>query len=701
MRRRRCLAIRRSALLGLLLCSSSLPVAAARFSVDDPTDAADARPGDGRCASAAGRCSLRAAVEEANALRGEDALALPAGDLALAALPVVTGPLRIEGAAEGTRLDAGGNAGLEVAEGASLVLRRLRIRGVSGAAAVLCRGSAACRLESVELVDNPAPVALACGRCELEDVLVRGNAGVGIAWQQEPVSLARSRIEDNGGVGLLGSRESRDLRLQESLVRGNGGGGIDTGGRVAIARSAIVDNRRAEGCGGGLRLEGGRTSGSSLVASTVSGNSAPEGGGLCLLWKGGNLNPFLGVLAATVTDNRAERGGGIRVVPDLQHVGPPGPGFELEASILAGNRAAQAPDCLAPSLRRSQEPSARSLGWNLIGDASGCGIAPAEGDLRGGPAAPLDPGLAPLAVVAGTPVHAPGDASPARERIPAGACATSPILAPAYRMAWVETLPETRLARTGLLAASDSRWLVFSGWFEFSRPIGAPEHLLSVGDGRTPEGWWLRVAREADGHLAIGVRDGQGRTILDARSEQRIASGQPHSLVFGFNSGINSLDAFLDDVELLFEKRPGSRGVIPYASRADATWRLFARHDGAGEGFVGRVGDVWLDDEFLSVDSGAHRYDFYDLNGRPLDLGEDGRVATKRGDRPPLLYLGHRMRAADWSRGENRGRGGPFERAGGFRDVVAPPDAPPANLDQRGAQRPRGTACEVGALELP
>src|SRR5688500_7395645 len=49
------------------------------FTVTSPIDAVDAAPGDGACASAAGACTLRAAVMEANALAGADTIVLPAG----------------------------------------------------------------------------------------------------------------------------------------------------------------------------------------------------------------------------------------------------------------------------------------------------------------------------------------------------------------------------------------------------------------------------------------------------------------------------------------------------------------------------------------------------------------------------------------------------------------------------------------------
>ena len=53
--------------------------AATPFQVDSTADAPDAKPGDGVCQSARGGCTLRAAVMEANASRGANAIRIPAG----------------------------------------------------------------------------------------------------------------------------------------------------------------------------------------------------------------------------------------------------------------------------------------------------------------------------------------------------------------------------------------------------------------------------------------------------------------------------------------------------------------------------------------------------------------------------------------------------------------------------------------------
>jgi CSLREA domain-containing protein len=61
------------------------PAHAAAFTVNNTSDAVDATPGDGVCATAPGNgvCTLRAAIQEANALPGDDTITVPAGTYTL------------------------------------------------------------------------------------------------------------------------------------------------------------------------------------------------------------------------------------------------------------------------------------------------------------------------------------------------------------------------------------------------------------------------------------------------------------------------------------------------------------------------------------------------------------------------------------------------------------------------------------------
>src|SRR5262245_7944506 len=68
----------------LLLAAATIvaspgPVAAATFIVSSTVDAVDALPGDTVCATAAGVCTLRAAIQEANAMPGPHVIVLNPG----------------------------------------------------------------------------------------------------------------------------------------------------------------------------------------------------------------------------------------------------------------------------------------------------------------------------------------------------------------------------------------------------------------------------------------------------------------------------------------------------------------------------------------------------------------------------------------------------------------------------------------------
>ena len=73
------------------------------FTVNSPVDTVDANPGDGVCADAGGNCTLRAAIEEANALIGTDTIAFNfagAGTHTIrpfSALPAITDPVIVDG----------------------------------------------------------------------------------------------------------------------------------------------------------------------------------------------------------------------------------------------------------------------------------------------------------------------------------------------------------------------------------------------------------------------------------------------------------------------------------------------------------------------------------------------------------------------------------------------------------------------------
>lgn len=98
------------ALVGLALTVPAAPATAATMTVDDPGTAADASPGDGVCATAGGTCTLRAAVEEANATTGPDTIDLPAGSYSVGSRLLIEGDTTIRGDSAATTTITGNDA---------------------------------------------------------------------------------------------------------------------------------------------------------------------------------------------------------------------------------------------------------------------------------------------------------------------------------------------------------------------------------------------------------------------------------------------------------------------------------------------------------------------------------------------------------------------------------------------------------------
>jgi CSLREA domain-containing protein len=113
-------------MVGLFVCALiastfvHIPTArAATFTVNSAADRSDANPGDGICRTSQGVCSLRAAIQEANALPGADTIQVNAGTYELEIVSVnadlpetgdfdIHGPVTIFGAgAEQTIIDGG------------------------------------------------------------------------------------------------------------------------------------------------------------------------------------------------------------------------------------------------------------------------------------------------------------------------------------------------------------------------------------------------------------------------------------------------------------------------------------------------------------------------------------------------------------------------------------------------------------------
>ncbi len=248
-----------AALVALLfgLTTSPTSISAATFTVDTTTDAVDALPGDGLCVTLGLTCSLRAAIQEANALAGADVIVVPAGTYLL------------------TLVGAGETSG---ATGDLNVTDDLDLQG-AGAATTILDGNGADRVLAIAAT---ATVQVS-----------------GVTIQNGSFTPSADWAIGGGGVSNEGT-----LTLTDSVVAGNSapyGAGVHSTGTLSVMRSTIASND-ASVSGGGLVLAGP----SAIVASTVSGNSAPfvpNRLGAAGIWATGTSVPTIDLRNVTISGN--------------------------------------------------------------------------------------------------------------------------------------------------------------------------------------------------------------------------------------------------------------------------------------------------------------------------------------------------------------------------------------------------------------
>ena len=285
-------------LLGVFLSARSQ---AATFTVNNPLDVVDAAPGNGVCETAPGNgvCTLRAAIQETNALAGADEIILPPNTYLL----TIVSELGITGSLTFT----GGDASTTIIDGNKSVRPNSR---------VLVAGSG--------ITVNISGVTIRNGGT--------GGGGGGI-FNVGTLTLTNSTVSgNNAGENGGGIYNSGTLTLTNSTVSGNNtgedGGGISNAdsGTVTLTNSTVSGNNAGDG-GGGIRNSGTLT----LTNSTVSGNNAGgDGGGIYDF--SGTANSF----NSTITDNRSDAdlngtgiGGGVHNAAAAT--------FTFQNTILAGN----------------------------------------------------------------------------------------------------------------------------------------------------------------------------------------------------------------------------------------------------------------------------------------------------------------------------------------------------------------------------
>jgi CSLREA domain-containing protein len=192
---------------------------AATFVVDTVADAADADPGDGICATAFG-CTLRAAIQEANASPGFDHIGFAIGSGAQtisprSALPTIVDPVSIDGTTQA---------------------------GFAGAPIIVVNGAAA--------GGNVTGLEISAGGSTLRGLVINEFGGNGVTLR--------------GGGGNVVEGSYIGLDMDGTAAAGNGEDGLlidgspnNRVGGVSRAQRNLISGNTGKGNGGGIRISGG------------------------------------------------------------------------------------------------------------------------------------------------------------------------------------------------------------------------------------------------------------------------------------------------------------------------------------------------------------------------------------------------------------------------------------------------------------
>jgi len=396
---------------GLVLISSASAraVTPLTFTVNSTADAPDDVPGDGNCHTAAGTCTLRAAIQEANAHPGADTINLPAGTYLFSRVGVddtaLNGDLDI---LDDVTITGAGPTG-SIIDGA----RFDRVFQIGTAAA--------------------APAAAISGVTIQNGTVLSGDgtAGGGVNVVAGALSLVNCIVSDNSVQSPVGTgggiANAATLTLDHTTVSRNfsgafgvpgaQAGGISSTGTLTLLASTVTNNAVVgkTGAGGGIAASGTVT----IVDSTISINGAPGGAGG--LWA---VSGIFQIVNSTISQNGGFLGSGLFVGSASVNLLNTTIAFNHSSSINFGSGGQGVSgggasgvltfvnSVIADNTDASNNPAdcsgtLNSLGFNIVSAVpAGCTIT--------GPYTLADPQLGPLADNGGpTRTHAIVPGSPA------------------------------------------------------------------------------------------------------------------------------------------------------------------------------------------------------------------------------------------------------------------------------------------------
>ena len=274
--RRTPLAMRVAVALGAAF-ALAVPANAANFVVNSTLDAVDAAPNNGVCATAANFCTLRAAVQEANANATADTIEVPAGtytltiagdddfaamgDLDLRTAITIQGAGSSETIIDANGIDRAFQAPF-IGGGPPVAIEDLTIRGGAvtdePGAAVYHGNAGTLLLRGIVFSDNHVAGDTSSaiggavsinggGTATIEDCVLTGNSADrgGAIFSNSPLNLQTSTLSDNiaragGALELYGT-----TIIQQSTIAGNeatDGSIVDSDGDLTLRNSTVTGN---------------------------------------------------------------------------------------------------------------------------------------------------------------------------------------------------------------------------------------------------------------------------------------------------------------------------------------------------------------------------------------------------------------------------------------------------------------------------
>ncbi len=279
-------------LMTLAAAPAAYPAGSMTLTVTSVADAGDANPGDGVCDTGAGVCTLRAAIEEANALAGADTITfnIPGSGvqhiMVPSPLPALTAPVTIDGTTQ---------PGAACATANTPPLLKIELDGTGTISTT-----------------NGLELALGSDGSMVKGLVINRFGGNGLAVLSSGATIACTIIGTdasgavdlgNGLNGIALSNASNTLiggttPAARNLISGNDGAGIYilSGELEGLARPTAVLNNRVWGNYIGTSLYGVVALGNSLSGVIIDGTDATNN-------EVGGLDPHSGNLIAGNGEN--------------------------------------------------------------------------------------------------------------------------------------------------------------------------------------------------------------------------------------------------------------------------------------------------------------------------------------------------------------------------------------------------------------